>query len=113
MRYPFTFYVDNLPPNVGGCANGFVIRILKKYKDVDEGIYQHELTHVKQWFRTLGLHSFLYLFNQQYKLEAEVEAYKVQAAYYKDDRKPLFATFIAKYYDLDVSHEYALRMLNE
>jgi hypothetical protein len=112
MRWPLTFYVDSLPPSMGGCANGPVIRILKQYKD-DVGLYQHELTHVKQWFRTLGLHSFFYLFNQQYKLDAEVEAYKVQAKYYEDDRKPLFAKFISQYYDIDVFPEYALRMLNE
>jgi hypothetical protein len=48
MTYPLTFYVHTLPPDVGGCANGPVIRILEKYRN-DEGIYRHELMHVKQW----------------------------------------------------------------
>jgi hypothetical protein len=46
--YPLTFFVKSLPPDVGGCANGPVIRILEKYRD-DEGLYRRELTHVKQW----------------------------------------------------------------
>jgi hypothetical protein len=113
MKYPLTFYVDSLPPNVGGCANGPVIRILKKYKDVDEGIYQHELTHVKQWFFTLGLHSLFYLLFDSYKLWAEIEAYKAQAKHYPDDRRPLFARFISRDYDLDISESAALELLRD
>lgn len=48
-----TFYTDNLPENVGGRTNSFVIRILKSLKD-DKGIHEHELVHVKQfWFFVL------------------------------------------------------------
>ena len=138
MKYPFTFYVDTLPKDVGGCANGFVIRILKKYKNRDEGIYQHELLHVKQWaipfiigillstflfggsiWWTLpavigmAVHPVLYLLIDEYKLFTEVEAYKVQAKYYPDDRIPLFASFISGYYKLDITTENALKLLRE
>jgi len=102
MRYPLTFYVDSLPPDVGGCANGPVIRILEKYKD-DEGIYQHELVHVKQWFMTFGLHSLLYMWLDWYKLGSEIEAYREQAKHYPDDRRKKFAGYIAKYYGLSVT----------
>lgn len=36
ITYPLVFYVKTLPPGVGGCANGPVIRILEKYRG-DEG----------------------------------------------------------------------------
>ena len=110
MRYPLTFYVDSLPPGVGGCANGPVIRILKKYRN-DEGIYRHELVHVKQWFFTLSLHSLLYLIIPEYRLWSEVEAYKEQLKYYPDNRVHLFAKFIATNYGLIVTQEYALKLL--
>ena len=110
MKYPFTFYVDTLPPNVGGEARGFVIRILKKYKD-DEGIYQHELIHVKQWLFSLGLHSILYRVWDWYKLGAEVAAYREQLKHYPDDRTELFASYISLYYNLNVTKEEAEALL--
>jgi hypothetical protein len=128
MIYPLTFYVKSLPPDVGGCANGPIIRILEKYRN-DEGIYRHELLHVKQWaafailslplayllfhfglFDWMGLsilpiaiHAALYRLVPAYRLWAEVSAYRVQAKYYPDDRSKLFAHFVAKYYDLKVT----------
>lgn len=126
--YPLTFFVKSLPPNIGGCANGPVIRILEKYK-TDEGLYKHELEHVKQWFRLavlsvplaygllhfglfdfmglallpLAFHTVLYKLSTAYRLWCEVSAYKVQAQYYQDDRSKLFAHFVANYYDLKVT----------
>lgn len=73
MKYPLTFYVKSLPPTFAGMANGPVIRILEKYKD-DAGLHAHELTHVRQWVLSLGLHSLLYLLSDRYKLWAEVQA---------------------------------------
>lgn len=110
MRWPLTFFVDSLQPNVAGRANGPVIRILKSYQN-DEGIYQHELTHVKQWFFTFGLHSILYLFWNKYKLWSEIVAYRKQLNYYPDDRSALFATFISTNYGLNISHKEALPLL--
>ena len=112
MKYPLTFYVDSLPDDAAGVAQGPIIRILKSHKD-DVGLYQHELMHVKQWFCTLGLHSFLYLLFDSYVLWSEVQAYRKQAEYYPDDRKPLFASYISKYYDLNLTTEKALELLNE
>lgn len=133
MRYPFIIYTDRLPAEFAGCANAFVIRIRPKYKD-DEGIYRHELKHVKQWFGGMvmgaivavafyqisdiaaltmlgyGLcqHSLLYLVSPDYRLEAEAEAYAKQAQYYQDDRRGLFAEFIATSYGLDITKNDAL-----
>jgi hypothetical protein len=135
--YPLTFYVRTLPPDVGGCANGPVIRILEKYRN-DEGIYRHELMHVKQWFvwsllsipvayvlyqlvlfdymalsiLPVALHSILYRFVKPYRFWCEVEAYKDQAKHYNDDRRPLFAEYIANSYDLPHTTKQALDALN-
>lgn len=134
--YPLTFFVKSLPANAGGCANGPVIRILDKYRN-DRGIYQHELTHVLQWAfasmsglpiayllvsigRTdllylaslsIALHSFLYRFVPAYRLWSEVQAYREQARWYQDDRRPLFARFIADDYGLVVDQLKVLSML--
>jgi hypothetical protein len=48
-----TIYTDNLPPNVGGTAQGFLVKIRPKYKD-DVGIHNHEYKHVKQWYKALA-----------------------------------------------------------
>jgi hypothetical protein len=113
MKWPLTFYVDSLSKGVQGRANGPIIRILKSSKD-DEGLYQHELTHVKQWLSTLGLlHGVLYRFYDKYRFWAEVQAYKKQAACYQDDRTTLFAGYISCNYKLNVGKEYAERKLRE
>lgn len=110
MRYPLTFYVQQLSPDVGGCANGPIIRILEKYRN-DAGIYQHELVHVKQWFITFGIHNLLYMLFDWYRLVSEVEAYREQAKHYPDDRRKLFASYIAKYYNLNILPEEAEQLL--
>ena len=101
MKWPLTFYVDNLKPGFAGAANGPIIRISEGYED-DEGIYQHELVHVKQWFMTLGLHGALYTLSPKYKLWSEVMAYRKQLKYYDNDRTVFFARMIATKYGLDV-----------
>tara|TARA_R110000744_G_scaffold378093_1_gene493807 strand:- start:100 stop:555 length:456 start_codon:yes stop_codon:yes gene_type:complete len=59
MKYPLTFYTDF---GVGKTARGSTrmcfIFIRPKHKD-DEGLYQHELTHVKQWAATTMLAAVL------------------------------------------------------
>jgi hypothetical protein len=113
MIYPLTFYVNSLPPGVNGRANGPIIRILKSRKG-DEGLYQHELTHVKQAFLGLFIvHALLYKFLPEYRLWAEVQAFKKQAEYYPDDRIPLFAAAIATRYNLKISKENAEKLLRE
>lgn len=47
-RWPLTTYTDKMPDGVAGDARGPFIRIRKGY-EADEGLYQHELRHVKQW----------------------------------------------------------------
>jgi hypothetical protein len=127
---------ENIGENNGGIAQGPIVRIREKYWN-DEGILKHELEHVKQFWVFGGLaisisiillyspfadyaglaiaiaagHPLLYMRLQAYRLWAEVSAYKVQLKYYAEDRTKMFAGFISKYYNLDISEEAAERLL--
>ena len=142
MRYPsITLYTDNLPDNVGGCANACVVRIRTKYRD-DAGIHAHEAEHVRQWWLGVligalvalaissmssewsgywplalsaggALHPLAYLLLPRYRLWAEARAYRIQATHYPDDRTRLFAGFISTRYNLKISAAQALEELKK
>ena len=137
MRYPsITIYTDNLPDNVGGCANACVVRIRTKYRS-DAGIHAHEAEHVRQWYVGVligalaalaissmssewpgywplalsaggALHPLAYLLLPRYRLWAEARAYRIQATHYPDDRTRLFAGFIVARYGLEITPGAAL-----
>jgi len=86
------------------------IRIKEKYKN-DLGLHKHEIQHVKQWYKTFGLHSFLYIFSKTYRLKSEIEAYKEQLKYYPDNKIELFAEFICNNYNLNVKKEEIIKKL--
>jgi len=111
MKYP-VIYVGTLPKTFGGMAYGPVILILQHLRD-DEGLRQHELTHVKQWFCTLGLLPILYYFIPRFKLWCEVQAYRKQLQYYADDRSWQFAGFIATKYGLKITQAEAHKLLKD
>ena len=101
----FVFYTERVPIAVAGRANAFVVRIRPSYAG-DEGILQHELTHVKQAYRLLLIgHAMLYIFSKRYRYAAEVEAYKAQLRHSVlwDSDRNRFAEFICTRYRLDVS----------
>ena len=109
----FVFYTDRfIDQGSRGCCRGFLIFIRPQYRD-DRGLLEHERVHRRQWFRTLSLSSWLYLFVPEYRLAAEVEAYKEQARWFDDDRLPRFAKIISTRYGLKVTEEDALKLLRE
>jgi hypothetical protein len=141
MLTSLTIYTDKLPPDVGGCANGPVVRIRTKYR-ADTGIHAHEAEHVRQWWMGvligalaaltilltptiwsawwplvalsgIGLHPLAYLLLPRYRLWAEARAYRIQLKHYPDDRTELFAGFIAGRYGLMVSAEEVLLLLKD
>ena len=78
MTYPRTFYTTRcLDAWQAGRCLGPIIIIRPKYKD-DVGLYKHELEHIKQGFRTLGLHAILYNISDRYAMWAEAKAYAEQ-----------------------------------
>jgi hypothetical protein len=85
-----------------GSASGPVIRILKAYKD-DKGLYEHELTHVKQWFfQGMIIHTLRYKHSDKYRYDCEVEAYRCQVKR-RPDRVSHYAAYICTKYNLDVT----------
>lgn len=80
-RWPLTFVTDRtLKDWQGASTRGPVIVIRPKY-EADVGIYRHELMHVKQWFRSFGFSSWLYLFSRSRRAMYEAEAYAEQTLY--------------------------------
>jgi len=112
------FYTDKVKEGFAGVCVGPWVKIRPEYKH-DEGLLQHELTHAKQWWRTLGIHGWLVLFRcKKHIFKSEVEAYAVQVTYCPEhlmlSRVDLFAGFIADKYGLDVTREEAkTAILNE
>ena len=103
------------PEGSAGCANACFIRIKKGYEN-DAGLLHHEICHVGQWWKTLGIHSIFYPCSKAYRLIAEVEAYKVQLQhphpkYTVDELRDMYAGFIANDYKLAITKEEAARML--
>jgi len=46
----------------------------------ERSLIEHELVHVRQFYRTLGIHIILYEISSNYRLRSEVEAYRAQLA---------------------------------
>jgi len=93
-----------------GYANGPFVRI-RPHCIGDPGLLAHELTHVKQFYRTFGLHGFIMLFSKSYKLASEVEAYREQLKYYPTV-KSYFAFDLAALYGFDITQAEAARLLS-
>lgn len=105
------FYTHRfIPEPHHACARGPFIFIKPEFKG-DKGLLEHEKVHRRQWLRTLGLHSLLYLFVPEYRLAAELEAFAEQAKHYSDDRMPRFAELLAMNYRIDITVAEALLAL--
>lgn len=104
------FYTNRfVPERAAGCARGPFIFIRPEYKS-DIGLLEHEKIHVRQWCRTIGLHSFLYLFSKQYRLKSEVEAYREQLKY-SPREADLYALFISTNYNINIDKDAAKKLL--
>lgn len=106
------FFNVLIPEQHQAATRGLLIFIRPERKG-DNGLLEHEKVHRKQWLRAFGLHSLLYLFVEDYRLVAEVEAFREQAKHYPDDRRPKFAELLASNYGLKITGESALRALRD
>lgn len=134
------WYTNKLMKGFAGGTTLNLIRIRPEYEN-DEGLLQHELVHVKQWalpflisiifgilyyiltdsliglfiFSLIGCNIFplSYLLIKKVKLKCEVQAYREQLKFYKDNKINLFAEFISRKYGLNVSKEEAFNLLNK
>ena len=72
---------------MGACSRGSFVCVRPKYRGKDEGIVQHELEHVRQFYRALTFpHTILYRFSPRYRLVCEIDAYVRQMEHYPDKR---------------------------
>lgn len=104
-------YTDSVRDGFGGMAFGPYVKIRPKYIN-DRGLLEHELVHVKQWYRTLGTHGIWYWFSKSYKMKSELEAYATQAKYYTSDSINWMTDVIMSKYGLDnYTREYVIAEL--
>lgn len=136
MRWPLTFYPAKLSGNQLGNSRFCFIWVLRDYKS-SEAIYQHELTHVKQWACVslaavagwfalctyvpelrpyanlavfgLVLDQTLYTVLPAYRQWAEVQAYKVQVKW--GGSAEACALSLSRDYKLNLTQEQALQLL--
>jgi len=112
----FIKHVDNMrrPRSTGGYAKGPFIKI-RTIHSFDIGLLHHEITHVKQWYRTLMLHSFVYMFSKWYRKVSETEAYRVQLKYAKNREKAIerFANAMVDKYSIGITVEEARGLLTK
>ena len=141
MTYPLTIYTNSI--KYAGEARGPVILIKPQYKEdkglhAHEMVHVRQwlvatvvaamvgYIAYAAWLSAhfgldglalIGLapaaHGVLYTFVTVYRLHCEVEAYRVQADCYPDDRRPMFARYIAEDYGLKISQSKALELLRE
>lgn len=102
--------------NRHGVAVGNLVFINKAYKN-DEGLLQHELTHVKQFYKYMIIPFCILGYTNKYKLKFEVEAYKVQLGYCSKELKEYYlnkyAELIANTYGLPISKAEAILLLRK
>jgi hypothetical protein len=113
MKWPLTFYTNfGVPQGSAGATRGPVI-FIRPEKRGDEGLYRHELTHVRQSLAgLLVVHALLYLLVPRYRLWCEVQAYREQLKY-SPGREARFARAIATKYNLQITPEAAEKLLRE
>lgn len=112
MFYKVIYTNKLIPAKFAAKTIGPIILMRPQYKD-DTGLLEHEKVHVRQFWSTLGLFGIPYYFSKKYRLKYELEAYKEQLKYYKEDKRSLFAYYLSTKYDLDITHEEALKLFSE
>ncbi len=111
--FPAFIFYGNLPRRSGGVTFGPLVVLRKKYEGdasaAVTGLIEHELTHVRQFYRTCGLNGPRYLF-ARWRLVYEVEAYKEELRYVPE-AAGVFAWCLANRYRLGITESDALKLL--
>jgi hypothetical protein len=102
------FFSDCMPERFAGYTIGPIALIRPSHRN-DLGLIAHEKCHIDQFWRN-PFKSFLAIWIKDWKLELEVEAYKVQMQY-TQGRTALFAEYLATKYGLDITAEEAEELL--
>ena len=114
---PIPIFITNwMPARFAGYHVVDIVFIRPEYKD-DEGLIQHELTHVKQNLRTLGWSGIKQYWNKEHKLDRECEAYAVQLQYVPVAKQEVmrrrFVNYMYTKYDLGMSKNYIRRKFDQ
>ena len=108
-------YVKDLGTKAGA-ATGFIVRIREDKKD-DEGLLEHELSHVRDCYYFLFLPYMILLKFKWFRQWCEIRAYKIQLkhppASGQDRYRWIFARLISTRYNLNTSVEEAYRLLKD
>jgi len=113
----FIFYTDRfVKRRFDAMAFGPLVFIRPSFRD-SKSLLVHEVVHVKQFYRYLGLNGLLYLFSKKMRLKLELEAYKEQLKVVDESKRQRkterAALFISEKYNLDISCEDVLKQLTE
>lgn len=111
MKNYLLFYTDLMPDRFSGYTLGFVIFLRPSVRGNIE-MLEHEKVHVSQFWRSLGTFGILYQFSKTFRLKYELEAYKKQLEFCenKEAAKKIFAVYLSKNYNLDITYEDALKL---
>ena len=105
-----------MPERFAGYHIVDIVLIRPQYKD-DQGLIQHELTHVKQNLRTLFWSGIKQYWDKNHKLNRECEAYAVQLQYVPDKdyevMKTRFVNYMYTKYDLGMSKKFIRRRFDK
>lgn len=97
-----------LPARFDGYSFGPVVLVRP---DSSAALLVHEQTHVRQFWRYLGLNGLLYEFSSNWRLRFELEAYRAQLAVAGPAAAQGMASSLASNYGLDITQEEAYRLL--
>lgn len=87
------------------------IILIREHQIRNRGLLEHECTHVRQFWRTLGLCGLLRLVSKRCRLRYEVEAYREQLKWAGQHQAPVFAYYLCRNYGLRITREQALEAL--
>lgn len=105
-------YTDKLPEGSIGITKGILIKINKKFKN-DNALLKHEITHVKQFYRTLGWHYIKIRKSMDYRYKCEVEAYAEQLKCNFEENIDRVAGIISSKYNITIDKWQAEKALRE
>jgi hypothetical protein len=107
------FYTNfSIPKKFAAMTRGPFVLIRPDYKQ-DKGLLEHELIHVKQWWKNPLFHALRYKFSTKYRLQCELEAYKHQLKFYENDNIYLFASYIVNKYKVNSSLSEVVKLLQK
>ena len=113
----FVFINDKFVPKRFGALTIGIFIFLKKKHENNEALIQHELEHVKQFYKTFGMNTICYLVNKKKRIEYEASAYAVQLFYtskkYFQEKLELFSNYLATKYNTDITPARARRKILE